>query len=153
VHWRTTARTGSLVVTDSESQRRAATWLLVDLGGGEEAETAAGMGAYLAEKLWQSGAEVGAVVAGTELVMIPATRARDQLNQLLEPLAVVPAAALSQAERLLRAAHRCASPGQFVLISAAVDDQHYIRALHRLCPALVRLDPRGVSAVTSSLGA
>lgn len=138
IHWRSTARTGRMMVTEPETQRRRAIWLLVDLGGaGDDCDTAAGIGAFMAEKLWQTGQEVGAVVAGHSLATVPAQRGREQVSRVLEPLATVAASGQTQLERLSRAAARCPNPGSLVLISSTQDPRVYVQRLRRICPNVV----------------
>lgn len=121
IHWRSTARRGTLMVTDPESQRRQSIWLLVDLGGDPDAaETAAGIGAYLAEKLWRSGQAVGAVVAGEEVLVVPARRGREQAGYILGALATVDTSARSEVDRLVRALPRSDDLTTLVFISPAV---------------------------------
>jgi uncharacterized protein (DUF58 family) len=119
IHWRTTARRGVLTVTDPESQRRQSIWLLVDLGGSEEAaERNAGIAAYLAERLHAAGNSVGAVVAGDRVAVVPARRGREGAAQILSALAEVGDAIRPQIELLLRAAAQAPDPGCFVLVSS-----------------------------------
>lgn len=120
IHWRSSARVGRLMVTDPEAQRRRAIWLLVDLGG-DTAETAAGIAAYLAERLWHSGRDVGALIAGESIALVPARRGREQPGHILEALAGVPDGEVWQAERLLGSVTRCEDPGAFVFISPALE--------------------------------
>jgi uncharacterized protein (DUF58 family) len=146
IHWRSTARRGALMVTDPETHRRRAHWLLVDLSGDDDdAERAAGIAAYLAEKLWRSSQAVGAVITGEELVVIPARRGREQAATILDGLANVQTSPDSQLERLLRAATQCENPGSFVLISAAVGSGEEVyrprtsdpfRRLRAVCPVI-----------------
>lgn len=138
IHWRSTARTGTIMVTEPETQRRRAIWLLVDLGGSPSAcEAAAGIGAYLAERLWQTDQEVGALVAGRNLATVPSQRGREHVSRVLEPLATVTSAGQTQVERLARAASRCPNPGSLVLISPTSDPRHYLQRLRRICPNVV----------------
>ncbi len=121
IHWRTTARRGALMVTDPETVRRRACWLLVDLGGGEStAETAAGIAAYLAGRVWNSGQAIGAVIAGSQLQVVPARRGREQTGQILDALATVDSTDRPQLAMIRRSLKACTDAGSFVLITPAL---------------------------------
>lgn len=137
VHWRSTARLGTLVVTDEESRRRRTTWLAVDLGGGEEiADRTAGIAAYVAERLWEHGEEIGALIAGNSLEIVPPKRTRDQESRVLEPLAAVGASRQSRLDLLLRSLARCEQRDAVVVISPARYAEADMRRLRRLAPTV-----------------
>jgi uncharacterized protein (DUF58 family) len=146
IHWRSSARTGTLVVTDHESRRRRTTWLLVDLCGDDEtADHTAGIAAYLAERLWEQGQELGAVVAGEQIVVIPPKRTREQTSRVLEPLATVEATDDSRMEDLIRAAARCEQRDALVVITPAAHASSYAQRMRRLAPT-VRIIPGEIPA-------
>lgn len=125
------------MVTDPESLRSKATWLLVDIASLLDPEdTAPRIATFLVEKLWQSGHELGVMVAGEQLVIVPARRGREQIARILEPLATVRAGRESQIDRLVRAASRCENPGSFIVVSAASRPESALQRLHRICPAV-----------------
>jgi uncharacterized protein (DUF58 family) len=116
IHWRSTARTGTLIVADPEPQARRVVWLVVDLGGDDElAERTAGIARYLSSLLFASGLRVGAIVAGDETVVI-SPRAGSE-SAVLDALAGV---ASSEESRLRQAAHalsRAESPDGAIVVS------------------------------------
>lgn len=136
IHWRTSARRDTLIVTDPESVRPQAVWLLVDLGGDPDlAERTAGIAAYLAERLWSSG-PMGAIVAGEELAIVPVRRGRENATQILTALATTRTAARSQADRLHRAASTCEHPGALLLVSPHPAPGFLGQRLRSLCPTV-----------------
>jgi uncharacterized protein (DUF58 family) len=136
IHWRSSARTGTLLVTDPETRRNRAIWLLVDISGEDSDQRAPGIAAYLSEQLCHSGHEIGAIVAGRDLMVVPPRRGRDQLTRLLEPLAVVRPSEDSQIERLAESAARCDRPDAFVVISACAQSERALGRLRRITPAV-----------------
>lgn len=118
IHWRSSARTGALVVAEPERTTRRTVWLAVDLGGGEQAaERAAGVAAYIAGRLQSVTQDVGLLAGGQEVAIVPPRRGDDQLARILEALARVEAAPSSQIETLSRAASRSRTADTLILIS------------------------------------
>lgn len=137
IHWRSTARRGTLMVTDPENSPGRSLWLLVDLGGGEEqAEIAAGIAAYLVEVLSQAGQEIGAVIAGERTVTAPPRRGRDHAARLLEMLSTVGPALRPQSDLLLAAGTQCGHAGSFLWVSSAANPDPYLRRLQTICPTV-----------------
>ncbi|MGH2444066.1 MAG: DUF58 domain-containing protein [Chloroflexota bacterium] len=144
IHWRSTARRGTLMVTDPESQRHRAVWLLADLSGDEDrAEVVAGVAAYLAERLLQAGQAVGAIIAGEDLATIPLRRGREQSAQILTGLALALTERTSQLERIVPAARAIGDAGTMLLITPNAHPEHALSQLHSVCQGtrLVRIDP------------
>jgi uncharacterized protein (DUF58 family) len=131
IHWRTTARRGVLTVTEPESPRRLPVWLLVDLGGGDDAaEISAGIAVYLADALHRRGRSIGVIVAGEDMVVAQIQPDRDGLGHILLPLAETPAAPDSQIERLVDWAGQASDPRCLVLVSAtAIRRESLVRRL------------------------
>lgn len=137
IHWRSTARRGTLTVSEPESQRPPVTWIFVDLGGDfEETEKTAGVAAYLVEKLFARGQSVGTLVAGAETVVVRPRPGRGQVARALEALALTESTHLSQMERLVQAAGQCENAGSFILVSAESGTSGYIRRLRLHCPSV-----------------
>jgi uncharacterized protein (DUF58 family) len=118
IHWRTTARRGTLTVTDPECRQRRSLWLLVDMGGDEEAaDEVAGIAAYLAVATARF--QLGAIVAGETLTIVHPRGGHASPGRILATLAEMPNAPESQLPALVRSARQAADPGCFVVVSAA----------------------------------
>ncbi|HEX6508574.1 MAG TPA: DUF58 domain-containing protein, partial [Chloroflexota bacterium] len=134
VHWRTTARTGRLVVTAPEPRGASSTWLLVDLGGeGDLPETAASIAAFVVETLSRSAASLGAIVAGDELDIVPPEVGPVAAATILEALARVRSSPEPQVDRILRSTARVAPGSNCILISASDRSHAYTQNLERVC--------------------
>jgi uncharacterized protein (DUF58 family) len=116
IHWRSTARTGTLIVADPEPRSRRTVWIVVDLGGEEEqAERSAGVARYLCSLLFASGSRVGAIVAGDEIVVIPPRASTE--SAILDALARVPASQESRLRQAARALSRAETPDGAIVVS------------------------------------
>lgn len=137
IHWRTSARRGKLMIASPESLQQRGLWLLVDLGGhAAEVETVASLAAYLANTLYRDGHRVGAVIGGQEIDLIPASRDRGQLGQILEGLARSSAATRSTLDHIIEAANDCDDPGSFVIVSASPSASSKSTLLRPLSPQI-----------------
>ncbi len=135
VHWKSTARTGTLMVTDPESHRPLTVWILADLGGeAPESERVPGIAAYLAQEMLDGGLTLGLIAAGTETTTVSAMRGLQQRPRILEVLACTPASRQTRVVQLLQAAARCESPGKIVLVTYGQPALEVVRGLRRLCP-------------------
>lgn len=138
IHWKSTARVGALMITDPEPKRFADVWIVVDLGGGAKlAERSAGIAVHVVQQLCLAGVQVGALVAGDEMTLVPVGRGVTQRDALSELLATVGDAAHSQLPRLLQAAWRCHAAAACIVISSAPVEAKYGAHLRRLGPLTV----------------
>lgn len=147
IHWRTSARRGMLMIADPESLQQRGLWLFVDFGGpSADVETVASLAAYLANTLFRSGHPVGALIVGRETDLIPASRERGQLGQILEALARASIVPTSRLDRILESATECEDPGSILMISASPKAHSMATQLRSLCPQ-VRAVPITTRAV------
>lgn len=137
VHWRSTARSGTLIVTDPETHRPLTVWLLVDLGGETDGERSPGIAAYLTQQIINLGLSLGAVVVGQEIVTIRAGRGSQQQFSILDALATVPSSRRSQLDRLAHLASRLDHAGKLLVVSSASLSDESSRSLRRACPDVV----------------
>lgn len=123
IHWRSTARRGSLMVADPDTEKPAAIWLLVDLGGDEEvAERAAGIAAFLVNQLTRLRQPVGAVVAGEALEIVAPARDPSVAPDILHAMARTSTHQEQQLPSLIHAAQRyCTEASVCLLISSSPD--------------------------------
>lgn len=133
VHWPSTARAGTLMVTDAETHRPLTVWLLVDLGGETQAERSPGIAAYLAQEVIDLGLRLGTIVAGRETVSLRPNRGSQQKLAILDALATVQASRQPQLERLVRLASRLDSPGKLLIVSHGSLTPEQSRSLRRTC--------------------
>lgn len=133
VHWPSTARVGSLMVSDPETHRPLTVWLLVDLGDETQAERSAGIAAYLAGEVLDSGLRLGAIVAGRGMVSLRPNRGNQQKLAILDALATADASRQPQLGRLVRLATRLDNAGQLVIVSGVAATPEQTRTLGRMC--------------------
>jgi uncharacterized protein (DUF58 family) len=120
IHWRSTARAGTLIVADPEPRSRRSAWLVVDLGAGDDvADCAAGVGAHLCALLHSSGLRIGAVVAGEETAVISPRSGPGATSAVLDSLARVPASDDGALGRAARALTRVETPDSLIVISSS----------------------------------
>lgn len=134
VHWPSTARAGTLMVTTPETHRPLTVWLLVDLSGETDREQSPGIAAYLTQQVIELGLRLGAIVAGRETVSLPPNRGPRQELAILDALATVGASRQPQLERLIRLASRLDRPGKVLVVSPAPLTPDQSHSLRRLCP-------------------
>lgn len=134
VHWPSTARIGTLMVTNPETHRPLTVWLLADLGGAHDDGRSPGIAAYLSGEIIARGLSLGAIVAGRDTASIRPSRGNGQQRAVLEALATVPWSRQSQLERLIRLAARIDHPGKLVVVSHSSLAPELARALRRTCP-------------------
>ena len=137
IHWRSTARTGTLIVADPEPRSRQSIWLAVDLGGGEEAaDRAAGIAAHLCSLLASSGLRVGAVVAGDEVVTISPRPGSTAESSILEALGRTEASDTSELALVVRAFNRIQTPDALIVVSPYGANSTELTRLRRMAGSL-----------------
>ncbi len=97
IHWRTTARTGELMVKQFEPDPTSDVWVLLDMhrrsqvGAGQESTEEYGVtvAASLARHFLTAGRAVGLLAYGEHRLVIPSDRGGRQILKVLDELAVV----------------------------------------------------------------
>lgn len=146
IHWRSTARMGTLIVAPPESERGRSIWLAVDLGGGDEAaDRTAGIATYLTQELTAARCQVGAFVAGHASATIPPHKGRDGSGRVLDALARVDAREASALDTLATVVARADRPQVVIVITPHVDDHTALQALRRRVGTLIVLSSRDYS--------
>lgn len=95
IHWRTTARTGKLMVKEFDLGLSLSLWILLDMEGAAQAgkgpdsteEVGVTVAASVARKYLAMGLPVGLVAEGDESYLVRADSSPSQLQRLLETLA------------------------------------------------------------------
>jgi uncharacterized protein (DUF58 family) len=131
IHWRTTARTGRLMVKDFELDPFSDLWLLLDLSRGEQVgfgpestdEYAVTACAALAYRFLNEHREVGLITQGH--VLAP-DRGPRQLNKALELLAVVRSSGRARLDELMVAEDQRFSRQASVVIITATTQERWV---------------------------
>ena len=97
IHWKTTARHGSIQVKEFDHEQTADAWVFVDLeravqaGRGDESTVEVGVraAASIADKAIAENRAVGLTVNGHRLVVLPADRGSRQHSKIMQLLAAV----------------------------------------------------------------
>jgi uncharacterized protein (DUF58 family) len=164
IHWRTTARTGELMVKTFELDPASDIWVVLDMerrvnaGAGEESteEYAVRIGASIARHYLVQNRTVGLMSFGRDLRTIEPERGQQQLTRILETLATVQAVGDAPlGNLLLEEQRRFGRHTTLVVITSATDD-HWLTAIQSLTQrgvraAVVLLDPSTFGADRSPL--
>jgi uncharacterized protein (DUF58 family) len=144
IHWRSTARTGTLIVAPPETRSGRSVWLAVDLGGGEEAaDRTAGIAAYLVRELTAARCTVGCFVAGHESAAVPPARGPASSARVLDALARIEAQAEPGLDTLKTLVARFDRPHVVIAITPHVDDARALDAMRRRVGKLTVISSRG----------
>lgn len=179
IHWRSTARTGQLMVKEFELDPTADIYIVLDmqeraqqqLNSAERRNPRAGearvaesteeyatmAAASLARHLIGQGREVGLVAWGQHREVIPAEREARQLFKILEALAVLRAhGSTPLAEVLAAESSRFGRNCTLVVISSSLDDRWPVSLQHLLYrgvrATVVMVDPQSFGGWRDSLG-
>jgi uncharacterized protein (DUF58 family) len=164
IHWRSTARTGELMVKTFELDPASDIWVILDLerrvnaGHGEESTEEYGVraAASIARHYLVSNRSVGYMSFGRDLRIIDAERGQQQMTRILETLATVHAVGDAPlGNLLLEEQRRFGRHTTLVIITAATDD-HWLTAVQSLVQrgvraAVVLFDPSTFGADRSAL--
>jgi uncharacterized protein (DUF58 family) len=131
IHWRSTARTGRLHVTDPAPASDESIWLLVDAGG-PHAEASIGIAAYVARGLSQSRQPLGLILAGLDTEVVPPETGRRQTAEILDCLALIECGGRSRLDTLLVGASEQGRADSFILVTGAPLTEASLRLAHRL---------------------
>ena len=139
VHWRTTARRGSLMVREFDREPSGDLWLIVDLDAAVQAgsddestqEYAVILAASLAAQTLRDGErrEVGLVVSGKTPVVVPSRPGEAQLWRILESLTIVEPADGASLSSLLRQTSPMLGRGCTVVLITPSQDPHWVAQL------------------------
>ncbi len=164
IHWRTTARTGELMVKTFELDPASDIWLVLDLdahvnaGSGEEAtdEYAVRVGASIARHYLVQNRTVGLMSFGRDLRTIEPERGPQQLTRILETLATAYAVGDASLGNLLLEEQRRFGRHTTLVIITPSTESHWITAAQSLTQrgvrvAVVLLDPSTFGGTQSAL--
>jgi uncharacterized protein (DUF58 family) len=97
VHWRTTARTGKLMVKEFDLEQSTNLWIVLDMHGAVQAgegdesteEYGVAIAASIAKKYLDAGLSVGLIACGESELLLRPNPGASQLGRVLEALAMV----------------------------------------------------------------
>jgi uncharacterized protein (DUF58 family) len=154
IHWKTTARTGELMVKTFELDPSSDIWVIVDMerrvnaGSGEASteEYAVTIAASVARHYLLENRTVGLISFGRDLKVIEPERGQQQLTRILETLATVQAVGDGPLGNLLLEEQRHFGRHTTLVIISASTDDHWLTAVQSLMQrgvraAVVLLDP------------
>ncbi len=164
IHWRSTARTGELMVKTFELDPASDIFVVQDLearvnaGRGEESTEEYGVrvAASVARHYLLSNRSVGLITFGRDLKVIEPERGPQQLTRILETLATVRAVGDAPLGNLLQEEQRRFGRHTTVIIITPAMDDHWLTAVQSLTQrgvraAVVLLDPSTFGGAKSAL--
>ncbi|MGE5594690.1 MAG: DUF58 domain-containing protein [Hyphomicrobiales bacterium] len=164
IHWRSTARTGELMVKTFELDPASDIYVIVDLerrvsaGSGEESteEYAVRIAASIARHYLVSNRSVGYMSFGRDLQVIEPERGPQQMTRILETLATVQAVGDAPLGNLLLEEQRRFGRHTTLIVVTAATDDHWLTAMQSLTQrgvraAVVLLDPSTFGSDRSAL--
>lgn len=159
IHWKSTARTGEMMVKTFELDPASDIWIVQDLerrtnaGSGEESTEEYGVriAASLARHYLLNNRSVGLITFGRDLRVTEAERGPQQLTRVLEVLATVAAVGDAPLSNLLMEEQRRFGRHTTLIIITAATDDHWLTAVQSLAQRGVRVAVVLVDA--SSFGA
>lgn len=154
IHWKTTARTGELMVKTFELDPSSDIWVILDMerrvnaGSGEESteEYAVTIAASIGRHYLLDNRTVGLISFGRDLKIIEPERGQQQLTRILETLATVQAVGDAPLGNLLLEEQRHFGRHTTLVIVTASTDDHWLTAIQSVTQrgvraAVVLLDP------------
>lgn len=154
IHWRSTARTGELMVKTFELDPASDIWVILDLekrvnaGQGEESteEYAVRIAASVARHYIISNRPVGMITFGKDLRVLEPERGQQQLTRILETLATSYAVGDAPLGNVLMEEQRRFGRHTTLVVVTAATDDHWLTAIQSLTQrgvraAVVLLDP------------
>ncbi|MBI2909856.1 MAG: DUF58 domain-containing protein [Chloroflexi bacterium] len=153
IHWRSTARTGRLMVKEFEFDPSSDMWILLDAqrcvqaGSGDESTEEYGVtvAASIAKRFLEGGRSVGLVAQGEQLDLLRAEKGMGQLSRIMEALALIQAEGdVSFADVISREAKRLSRHSTVIAITPSTGDAwvaqlRYLMS-HRISVTAVLLD-------------
>jgi uncharacterized protein (DUF58 family) len=158
VHWRTTARRGSLAVVEWEAEESRSALLAVetlrgsdrDLSGGTTLDAAAGLAASLAADVLRTGNSVRVLAPGTTDWRTAAERGTEAMPKLLEILARMQATSDLALPAELRRVASYAEPGSVVCWLTPIADPDLVSTVRYL--RSIRLRPIIYALIAADVG-
>ncbi len=154
IHWKTTARTGELMVKTFELDPSSDIWVILDMerrvnaGSGEESteEYAVKIAASIGRHYLLENRTVGLITFGRDLKIIEPERGQQQMTRVLETLATVQAVGDAPLGNLLLEEQRHFGRHTTLVIISASTDDGWLTAVQSLTQrgvraAVVLLDP------------
>jgi uncharacterized protein (DUF58 family) len=154
IHWRSTARTGELMVKTFELDPASDIWVILDLekrvnaGQGEESteEYAVRISASVARHYIINNRPVGMITFGKDLRVLEPERGQQQLTRILETLATSYAVGDAPLGNVLMEEQRRFGRHTTLVVVTAATDDHWLTAIQSLTQrgvraAVVLLDP------------
>jgi uncharacterized protein (DUF58 family) len=154
IHWRTTARTGELMVKTFELDPASDIWVILDMerrvnaGSGEESteEYAVRIGASIARHYLIQNRSVGLMTFGRDLRALEPERGQQQMTRVLETLATVQAVGDAPLGNLLMEEQRRFGRHTTLVVVTSATDDYWLTAIQSLTQrgvraAVVLLDP------------
>ncbi|MGH2610204.1 MAG: DUF58 domain-containing protein, partial [Tepidiformaceae bacterium] len=164
IHWRSTARTGDLMVKTFELDPASDIWVLLDLeqrvaaGAGEESTEEYGVriAASIGQHFLAQNRSVGLITFGGDLHIIEPERGSQQMTRILETLATVRAVGDAPLGNILFEEQRHFGRHTTIIIVTSSTDDYWITAMQSLTQrgvraAVVLLDPSTFGSERSSL--
>lgn len=152
IHWRSSARTGTLMVKQFEPDPTSDVWILLDMHGRSQAgsglasteEYSVTVAASLARHFINRGRAVGLLAYGEKHEVIPSDRGGRQMLKILDELAVVRANGRAPlAEVIAAEAPRFGRHSTIVIVTPSTD--------HGWIAALAHMRERGISSAVCLL--
>jgi len=164
IHWRTTARTGELMVKTFELDPASDIWVILDMerrvnaGSGEDSteEYAVRIGASIARHYLVQNRSVGLMTFGRDLRALEPERGQQQMTRVLETLATVQAVGDAPLGNLLMEEQRRFGRHTTLVVVTSATDDYWLTAIQSLTQrgvraAVVLLDPSTFGSDRSSL--
>jgi uncharacterized protein (DUF58 family) len=154
IHWPSTARRGTLIVRDPDTEISGDLWIVLDLDQhvqvGEDQESTEEYGvilaASLADRVLRQNRGVGLVAHGAGLAFVPLGRGRGHMWRILHTLAMAKAGGTQRLAEVLSGMQNSLGQGTTVLVITPSLDPRWVDALLPLTrwgiyPSVVLLDP------------
>ena len=146
IHWRSTARTGELMVKTFELDPASDIWVVLDLerrvaaGSGEESteEYAVRVAASIARHYLVNNRAVGMISFGKDLRVLEPERGGQQLTRILETLATAQAVGDAPLGNILTEEQRRFGRHTTLIIVTSATDDHWLTAIQALTQRGVR---------------
>ena len=164
IHWRSTARTGQLMVKTFELDPASDIWVVLDLekrvaaGSGEESteEYAVRAAASIARHYLVNNRPVGMIAFGKDLRVLEPERGGQQLTRILETLAVAYSIGDAPLGNILTEEQRRFGRHTTLIIVTSATDDHWLTAIQSLSQrgvrsAVVLIDPGTFGSDRSAL--
>ncbi|MFN0096264.1 MAG: DUF58 domain-containing protein [Dehalococcoidia bacterium] len=164
IHWRSTARTGEIMVKTFELDPASDIWVILDLerrvhvGEGDESteEYAVRIAASICRHFLVQNRSVGLISFGRDLRIIEPERGGNQMTRLLETLAVVKAIGDAPLGNLLQEEQRRFGRHTTLIVVTAATDDHWLTAIQSMHQrgvrtAVVLVDPSSFGGKESPL--